>query len=307
MKALCDQYGSLIVEEDGDNIFGYAWNSGGVIDDFDNQGSYSTAFALLLETYGYQPVVTRFEANGVTFTHDGESVFIYWDADQHDVVPIVSAWTNGEANMFWRILNDGTADVKVVVDEDGKLCTIDGWYLTINGNDEVVGVNDGTKLTALTTAAGGTTSITMTTAENDMIIYTNDDYSVTINPDGEVKSGAINQWTSPTPIAVEGAIQVFADENCTRYAEEGNDTVYVRLNRSFGFGQGKQWGSQADEKTSLVVVTPSTEDPQNKYQITIYVDYASPEYDSFDQGQVIAITNSTYPIEAGFQVIFRDE
>lgn len=193
MKALCDQYGSLIVEEDGYNIFGYAWNSGGVIDDFDNQGSYSSAFALLLETYGYQPVITRFEANGVTFTHDGESVFIYWDADQHDVVPIVSAWTNGEANMFSRVLNDGTADVRVVCDESGKLCTIENSYLVVTNDNEVMSQNDGTKLTALTTAAGGATEINMATAENDMTIYYNGQYSVIVNTDGEIKSGSFDQ------------------------------------------------------------------------------------------------------------------
>lgn len=44
---------------------------------------------------------------------------------------------------------------------------------------------------------------------------------------------------SPTPIAVEGAAQVFKDENCTEYASgdmSGKPTVYIRFNDNIPAG-----------------------------------------------------------------------
>lgn len=113
----------------------------------------------------------------------------------------------------------------------------------------------------------------------------------------------------PQPIAPVGKVQVFANPQCTEYADGQSDTVYVRLNQDFGFGDITYWGTTLDEpETYLVINTPENEDPTFPYCILCWADYRSNDYNEpFTNGQVVEcvyLPPSFYPIDNP-QVIFE--
>ena len=104
-----------------------------------------------------------------------------------------------------------------------------------------------------------------------------------------------NPIVPPQPIAPVGKVQVFANPQCTEYAdtEMPSSTVYVRLNQDFGIDDGITWGrGPGDEENYLCIVTASTEYPDDPYQIGLWIDWNSIEYyEPFTSGQVIECTN----------------
>lgn len=119
-----------------------------------------------------------------------------------------------------------------------------------------------------------------------------------------------NPIVPPQPIAPVGKVQVFANPQCTEYADGQSNEVWVRLNQDFGFGEGMEWGNFSHTETSCVILTPDIEDPQNPYEITLWVDYGSTDRDDtipFVNGEIIKCTcNPLYfePIDNP-QVIFE--
>lgn len=185
----------MMVMNDGGNISGVAWNDEGITDDFDNMGSMSTQFNAIRNEWDEHDCITEDTGTTVTFTTDDEPVLLTFDTQTNNFVPVVGELTDGTPNMFTRTLNDGTSDVTIVCDADGKLCVIDGThYIQKSAQDEFSPVNDETKLLALTTAAGGTVAVTATeSSDTDMTKVTNSNYFFVFNQDGYVTFGEITE------------------------------------------------------------------------------------------------------------------
>lgn len=77
----------------------------------------------------------------------------------------------------------------------------------------------------------------------------------------------------PEPIAPVGKVQVFANPECTAYADGQSNEVWVRLNQDFGFGDSMVWGNMANPKTFLGVYTPFSDLPTDPYAINLWVDF----------------------------------
>lgn len=200
MKALCDVYGRLFTRYDSSNDFynGVAWTDEGLDKSFDSIDEHESAFMTLLKTYGHNDAVTGEGVDNVVINLDGTSTeFTFTDGQ---LVPVSSAWANGTTpTLFKRTLNDGTADVVVVCDADGKL------VLTTSGNAYYKIINGGigesiSNLSTLVTAAGGSVEAT-TFGDNDGNYYliNLDDYTVVADDNGIVTVGTIGDWVNPNP------------------------------------------------------------------------------------------------------------
>lgn len=206
----------MMVMNDGGNISGVAWNDEGITDDFDNMGSMSTQFNAIRNEWGEHDCITEDTGTTVTFTTDDEPVLLTFDTQTNNFVPVVGELTDGTPNMFTRTLNDGTSDVTIVCDADGKLCVIDGThYIQKSAQDEFSLMNDDTKLLALTTAAGGTVAVTATeSSDTDMTKITNGNYFFVFNQDGYVTFGEITafhpaDWLYAVPHIVDNETKYY--------------------------------------------------------------------------------------------------
>ena len=87
------------------------------------------------------------------------------------------------------------------------------------------------------------------------------------------------------------------------------DTLYVRLNRSYGYGDYVVYNTGPDSYNRLMVVTPDNEDPDTPYSISLWNVWSSEEFDDpFTEGSIIPVTllNSP-PLPSSFTVDFYDE
>lgn len=200
VKALCDVYGRLFTRYDSSNDVynGVAWTDEGLDKTFDSIDEHESAFMTLLQTYGHNDAVTAEGVDNVVINLDGTST--EFDFEDGQLVPVSSAWANGSTpTLFKRTLNDGTADVVVVCDADGKLVLSTGeigYFKIINGGIGSATANQ----EALITAAGGSVEAT-TFGDNDgnYSLISLDGYTVVADQDGNITVGAVSEWPEPTP------------------------------------------------------------------------------------------------------------
>lgn len=93
----------------------------------------------------------------------------------------------------------------------------------------------------------------------------------------------------PTPIPVEGDVQIFADPECTQYAVGNELTVYARVNVPWGVDG--DWSIDGPgEANTISCGGPTSDYPDDKYYITLWVDWSSADYDQpFNPGQIVPL------------------
>lgn len=88
-----------------------------------------------------------------------------------------------------------------------------------------------------------------------------------------------------------GKVQVFANPQCTEYADVQGDTVWVRVNQDFGFNDTETWGNPYDNPNNyLLIATSTTEYPNDGYGILLWVDFCDTERDytqPFTSGEIV--------------------
>lgn len=102
----------------------------------------------------------------------------------------------------------------------------------------------------------------------------------------------------PTPIPVEGDVQIFADPECTTYATgEAVATVYARINVPWGFNGS--WNVDGPSGPELDCYGPSEAEPGDDYALIWFVDWGSDFYSTpFTPGQVVELScEYAYEIE----------
>ena len=117
-----------------------------------------------------------------------------------------------------------------------------------------------------------------------------------------------NPIVPPQPIAPVGKVQVFANPQCTEYANGYCKDVWVRLNQGFGYNDAYSWGNPQESGTRLTVATPTDEFPQDEYGVYPWIDWGNAEEinEPFTSGQIVKC--SFYcgePILDNVQVIFE--
>ena len=134
------------------------------------------------------------------------------------------------------------------------------------------------------------------------------DYETYINGSGKVLPNIsyckdqndlhFNPYTLPQPIAPVGKVQVFANPQCTEYADGQSREVWVRLNQAFGYEEGVEWGNMGESAHSCVIITPFPPDEtptSGPYSIILWTDYSAQDRDD------------TIPFESGEIVYCRDD
>lgn len=114
---------------------------------------------------------------------------------------------------------------------------------------------------------------------------------------------------SPTPIAEEGDIQIFANPECTEYADGQSSTVYARVNEPWLSGDSWRVGNITEN--SIWALGPSEEYPDDTYQINLWVDLWSREYsEPFTEGQVVEVSIGEggvfYPLDDPTVIFYRN-
>lgn len=70
------------------------------------------------------------------------------------------------------------------------------------------------------------------------------------------------------------------------------DSLYVRFERNFGFGDETLWGGYDNEAQMLFVFTPTDNAPDESYGIRAFRNFLSEDFTSpFRRGQIVTITN----------------
>jgi hypothetical protein len=82
----------------------------------------------------------------------------------------------------------------------------------------------------------------------------------------------------------------------------------VRLNRSYSFGEWKEYGGGSGTFEQLLVSTPNSENPDDPYFVWLWVDWASSEFSTpLTAGSVIPVSMVNPPtLESPFTVDFYD-
>ena len=308
VKALCDIYGRIYILADSTSEAksGIAWTDEGIDMTFDNLDQHEQDFTELIHTYGYNDGVTNIGPDSCIVTINGEAVDFNFEDGQ--LVPVTSAWQQGETPMFfYRTVNDGTSDVTVVCGPDGKLWVTDNdAYLIKNQNGFAWAVSTASQ--QLITACGGKAAMDFAAQDEDeTTVLGMDDNVVVIDLDGQVTVGAISKWPLE-PIEVQGRVQIFKDENCREYADGQSNVVWARVNVNIGVNGGFTIGSPADPGKCLVVHAPTTSEPSEPYNVQVWVDFGSEDMQSsITAGSVIRVEQTAQyfiPVDNP-QVIFN--
>lgn len=316
---LVDTYGRILTEFDSDGNFRTAivWVPGDSRIDWDSASD--TELVALLNKYGYNDALTiEAGSKNVIINTNDETETLVWDNTAMDFTIDFDQWQNGTANMFYRTVEVNSQAVTVLCDADGKAIRAPfGEYDTAlfqvgNNGTEIDSITAGSSIAVadVITACGGATDVTNLNGGDVVELLVKGNYVQFINADNSTTTPSVAELPSPTPIAVAGAIQVFADENCTRYADGTQNEVYVRLNRSFGYNDAKEWGGYPNTGASLTVDTPNSQAPSNMYHIACWMDLNSEDYSNeFTAGQVVKceVPLAYFDVVSNPQVIFRDE
>ena len=118
-----------------------------------------------------------------------------------------------------------------------------------------------------------------------------------------------NPLVPPQPIAPIGKVQVFANPQCTEYADGYCKDVWVRFNQDFGYNDSHSWGNPQQHGTYLVIYTPTDEYPQDVYGIGLWNEWGDDGSltGPFVSGQIVKCSFLMFgePILDNVQVIFE--
>ena len=198
VKVLCDTYGRLFTSYDSaNNVYnGVAWTDEGLDKTFDSIEGHEEAFMALLSTYGHNDAVTGEGVDNVVISLDGSSTEFTFTEGQ--CVPVPSLWQQGAVKtLFYRTLNDGTKDINVLCDTDGKLIVGDGAepsYLEYTVGSDQIGFRTANRDALIAAAGGSVVADVFSDNDGNYILVSLDGYTVVADLDGIVVQGDITQW-----------------------------------------------------------------------------------------------------------------
>lgn len=108
----------------------------------------------------------------------------------------------------------------------------------------------------------------------------------------------------PTPIPVEGDVQIFADAACTEYATGVVSKIYARINVPWS-GMDSGWAVLGESDGDKFVANGPT-NVDNTYSVNVWVDFQSADSNvPFTAGAVIECTYGSDPFDVtGYTTIF---
>lgn len=91
------------------------------------------------------------------------------------------------------------------------------------------------------------------------------------------------------PIPVEGDVQIFANPECTEYADGTKMPVYARVNNPWAFNE--TWAINDNRQGNCIACrAPEDEYPDDPFCILLWMDFTSSNFEKeFTAGQVVEI------------------
>lgn len=291
VKVLCDDYGRLFTRYDSANNFynGVAWTDEGLDKTFDSIEGHEEAFMGLIQTYGHNDAVTGEGVDNVVINLDGTSTeFTFADGQ---CVPVPSLWQQGTVKtLFYRTLNDGSNDINVLCDTDGKLIVGDGAepsYLEYMLANDQIGFRTANRNALITAAGGSVVADIFSDNDGNYILVSLDDYTVVADLDGIVVIGDITEWPAPP------TVQIYGDRECSVRPTGMLATVYAKVNRPLKWNETFVWNPR-----ELTILRPEEfEIPEVPYSIRWYEGYQSedipcPNVDSVIEAGIYELNQS---------------
>lgn len=179
----------------------------------------------------------------------------------------VDMFQNGPQNMYYRTVNDGTRDVTVLVDADGKAIQVttlgdntNVLFTVANNGTEIDTVTEGSTISreGIINACGGTVNVTALNAGESVFLLVMGTHIQYCNNVDSTTTPSVPGW----PI-----IEIWANEQCTVRPSGETSVVYAQLKKPFGFGGGKTWNQD------MAVVCPSDASPNQHYKLYWYVEW----------------------------------
>lgn len=322
---LADEYGRVIVEhvEDGDYYQCVAWVDGETRFDFDSASD--TELVNLMKNRGFVEGLTIGENLDVTVNIGRLTETYVWDAEKAEFDYDFDSWVNGSRTLTtkWFAKSDGTPELVVVNsasepvyfydgDEGTQRCLVVNYpgdeeqYFSLDLASEHPELTSWHSVECYESTAPGEGMATL-----NIVNFGPDDniFVITINEDGEYREGSalVPIAPEPAPIDVVGAAQVFNDPFCSQYADGSEEDVYLRVNRSFGYGDKKTWGSYQTMGSSLIIYTPTQGEPDSTYKVEVWIDWHSGNVTGPIEAGTVIRCHSPYPGVENPQVIFYDE
>lgn len=117
--------------------------------------------------------------------------------------------------------------------------------------------------------------------------------------------GAVSPSPTPQPIPAEGYIQIFANPECTQYADGTQSTVYARINRAWIYNDG--WRiDEGPDGGRIDCYGPNEEEPEVQYGMTVWVDWVveTERDEPYNDGEVIELSTAPGTTMVNPTVIF---
>lgn len=209
MQVLTDTYGRILTQHDpdGDVRTAVVWVPGDSRIDWDDASDQE--LVTLLGKYGYNDALT-IENSNVTINTNGETETLTWNSDAMDFTADVDMFQNGTQNMYYRTVNDGTRDVTVLVDADGKaiMAPTLGEYTSVlfsvaNNGTEIDTITSGGSIStsAIIDACGGFVNVTVLDAGDSVFLLVMGTHVQYCNGDDTTTTPTVS--TPPTSTTVQ--------------------------------------------------------------------------------------------------------
>lgn len=181
------------------------WNEVSGIIDVNSEGRYNTQLAEWMYDFGVSQYSYMFEqTNQYMIAADSDEEVIVFSDETSEWTPAVSEFDPGAPDFFYRTVNGGSRDVIVMCDNEGKLCEFigdnmrTGWFQATDDGSQLSWTdvfNSSTQAT-IEQNCGGTSEVTVEYSGAGASVWCvrNESCKVTINDDGYVTSGIIDEW-----------------------------------------------------------------------------------------------------------------
>lgn len=208
MQVLTDTYGRILTQytQDGDYRTACVYVTGDGRLDWDDASE--PELIRLLGKYGYNDALT-IEGNNVTINDNGETEMLIWDDAAMDFTVGVDMFQNGTQNMYFRTVNDGSRDVTVLVDADGKaiMAPTVGEYTDVlfnvaNNGTEIDTITEGSLISAtgIIQACGGSVNVTALDAGSSVFLLVMGTHVQYCNADNLSTTPSVTELPRPTAL-----------------------------------------------------------------------------------------------------------
>mgnify|MGYP003298833204 CR=1 FL=1 len=205
VQVLTDTYGRIFTQHDpdGDVRTAVVWVPGDSRIDWDDASDQE--LVTLLGKYGYNDALT-IENNNVTINDNEETETLIWDSAAMDFTVDVDMFVNGAQNMYFRTVNDGSQDVTVLVDADGKaivaptLGEYSGVLFSVDNNGteiDTITADSSISAAAVIEACGGSVNVTALEAGASVFLLVMGTHVQFCNADNLSTTPSVVEWVDP--------------------------------------------------------------------------------------------------------------